>query len=476
MYLFVRSLPGLLTHLSTLTAHPCSEALQKNYIEPLQLIVTKFSLYEQLVEALFDMEALPEMRVKPSFHPDLSDLSEQLSSINKQVSNIYNAYHSKYPDLRLEKHSQYQHVFRTPKTDQEALFKSHKSLHIVSIQKNGIYLSCQELDSMNSEYVECIAEYDSCAAQVVGKALDTACTYLNLIESVGVLLAEIDVYASLATLAACSKGSYVRPVLHPMGTGVIKLQDARHPCVELMDHVNFIPNDYELIQGVSNFHIITGPNMGGKYQKRVYSAINMSLTINAFLGKSTYIRALGAIQVLAQIGSYLPCSRGEVTIVDGIYARVGAGDAQQKGVSTFFAEMLEASVILSTASRHSLLIIDELGRGTSTYDGYGLAYAISAYLVQHAACFVLFATHYQELVYLADDYPGVANQHVQASVQDGQVVMGYRLQPGGGGRSYGVQVAATAHFPRKVVQQAEDKLRQLERCIGTARHHRLHGR
>lgn len=149
--------------------------------------------------------------------------------------------------------------------------------------------------------------------------MGTATTYLPVAEAAAAIVAELDVLTAFATAAALAPAEYVRPVVHPKGSGVIHLQGARHPCVELMDEVDFISNDYELRRGGSSFQIITGPNMGGK---------------------STFIRGIGSIVVMAQVGSFVPCERAEISAVDCVLARVGAGDAVQKGVSTFMAEMV----------------------------------------------------------------------------------------------------------------------------------------
>ena len=175
----------------------------------------------------------------------------------------------------------------------------------------------------------------------------------------------------------------------------IRVIGARHPCVELQDDVEYIPNDYVLEREGSRLMLVTGPNMGGK---------------------STYIRALGAIAVMAQVGSFVPASEARLCVLEMVLARVGASDATQRGISTFMAEMIDASAILASATSRSLVIIDELGRGTSTFDGFGLAWSISEYLLKRTRCFTLFATHYHELTQLDREQGCDGDQRLRKSL------------------------------------------------------------
>lgn len=258
-------------------------------------------------------------------------------------------------------------------------------------------------------------------------------------------LAELDVYSALAEAAAL--GGYVRPEIRADST--LEIYEGRHPVVETSLHgERYVPNDVIFEKG-EIVRIITGPNMSGK---------------------STYLRQTALIVLLAQMGSFVPATSAKIGLVDRIFTRIGAQDEIHAGQSTFMVEMIEAANILHHATYRSLLILDEIGRGTSTYDGVSIAWAVVEYIHNHPSlrAKTLFATHYHELTQLADLLPGVRNYNVAVTEADGTVVFLHQIIPGGADRSYGIHVAQLAGLPRPVIQRATEIMKELEKSSGQA--------
>ena len=265
-------------------------------------------------------------------------------------------------------------------------------------------------------------------------------TEASRLQAMGSVLAVIDVLAALAEAAALHQ--YVRPTLHEDGT--IRIVEGRHPVVEhLSRSERFIPNDTYLNLDQSRLIVLTGPNMAGK---------------------STYLRQIALIVLLAQIGSFVPARSAEIGVVDRIFTRVGASDNLAAGQSTFMVEMTETAQILHCATRRSLIILDEIGRGTSTYDGLSIAWAVAEYILDpgHLGARTLFATHYHEMMELAQRHEGVKNYTVLVKEREEQVLFLRKIVEGGANRSYGIHVAQLAGLPQAVVSRAREVLAQLE--------------
>jgi DNA mismatch repair protein MutS len=249
-------------------------------------------------------------------------------------------------------------------------------------------------------------------------------------------IAELDVTCALAQVAA--ENRYVRPTFSD--SGEIRIVAGRHPVIEKLaekEALRFIPNDLYFNSESQFIAVITGPNMGGK---------------------STYLRQAAAIVILAQMGCFVPAESAALSIVDRVFTRIGAADNLARGRSTFMVEMTETAVILNTATARSLVVLDEIGRGTSTYDGLALAWAVVEHIHQRIRARTLFATHYHELTELADQLPGVANLHVSVKEAGDQVIFLRKVEPGRADRSYGIEVARLAGLPMSVVERAREIL------------------
>ena len=260
---------------------------------------------------------------------------------------------------------------------------------------------------------------------------------VHLIQDIAKIIAQVDVYQSLAMLA--SENSYVRPIFNNNKT--LEIIEGRHGVIEkVMGHGQYVPNDVS-IDEKNPVVLITGPNMGGK---------------------STYMREVALMIIMAQIGSFVPAKYANLTIFDQIFTRIGASDDLISGQSTFMVEMLEANNALRYANENSLILFDEIGRGTATFDGMAIAQAMIEYIAKNIHCMTLFSTHYHELTFLEDKGLGIQNVHASARVDNDHLVFEYLIKKGKSNKSYGVNVAKLAKLPDEVIQRANRVLETLE--------------
>ncbi|SET01500.1 DNA mismatch repair protein MutS [Natrinema hispanicum] len=299
--------------------------------------------------------------------------------------------------------------------------------------KNSKRFTTDELEAKEREILRLEEQRGELEYELFCELRESVASHAELLQDVGRALATVDALASLATHAA--ENRWVQPDLHQGDR--LEIDQGRHPVVE--QTTEFVPNDVRLDED-RGFLVVTGPNMSGK---------------------STYMRQVACIVLLAQIGSFVPAKEAEIGLVDGIFTRVGALDELAQGRSTFMVEMSELSNILHTATEESLVILDEVGRGTATYDGISIAWAATEYLHNEVQAKTLFATHYHELTGLAENLPRVANVHVAADERDGDVTFLRTVRDGPTDRSYGIHVADLAGVPDPVVDRARDVLERL---------------
>jgi len=252
-------------------------------------------------------------------------------------------------------------------------------------------------------------------------------------------ISTIDVYANFAYLA--SELNMTRPKISDDIYDSTELKNSRHIVVETSIKDQFIPNDVYFEKGNTEFVVLTGPNMSGK---------------------STYIRQVALLFILAQIGCFVPADYAKIVLTDRIFTRVGSADNLAGGESTFMVEMLETANILNNATERSLIILDEIGRGTSTYDGLAIAWAVVEHIVNNIRARTLFATHYHELILLEEKLPGVKNYFVEVNEQGEKIIFMHKILPGFTNRSYGIYVAKISGIPNSVIQRADDILEELE--------------
>ncbi|KAI8051755.1 muts domain V-domain-containing protein [Thamnidium elegans] len=451
IYQVILRLPALIGCLrNCVSSNPeIVDLVRTTYTTKLEEHYSHLTKLEELVVTTIDLDAADnhEYIIKAEYNEELQIIYTEMKGVERQMALEFERVAGqlgleKEKKLRLEKHSLYGHCFRIIGRTEASKIRNKSEYIELNTQKSGTIFTTRRLKDCSTRYEELSRSYEDKQRGLVKEVISIVGTYCPTLESLGFVIAHMDVLISFAHVSVLAPTPYVRPTMSPCGQGNVILENARHPCLEVQDYVTFIPNDVDMIRETSEFKIVTGPNMGGK---------------------STYIRQVGVIALMAQIGCFVPCTKASLCIFDSILARVGASDSQLKGVSTFMAEMLETATILKTATRNSLVIIDELGRGTSTSDGIGLAWSISEHLAKHTRSFCLFATHFHELTTLTEMVPYVENLHVAVHVgSGGDVTLLYKVNKGVGDKSFGIHVAGLANFPTQVIRLAKRKAIELD--------------
>ena len=301
------------------------------------------------------------------------------------------------------------------------------------------YIS-QELKELEHAILSAQDKVTALEYQLFCQLKELVCQQVDRIQATAAAVAQVDVLMSLATVAAAN--GYCMPQVDDSDT--LTIVEGRHPVVEkVLKGTPFVPNDTHMDGGDDLCAIITGPNMAGK---------------------STYMRQVALITLMAQMGSFVPAKSAHIGVVDRIFTRIGASDDLSAGQSTFMVEMTEVAALLNHATKKSLLILDEIGRGTSTYDGMAIARAVLEYCAdrKRLGCKTLFATHYHELTALEGQIPGVKNYNIAAKKRGSDVIFLRKIVRGGADQSYGVEVAKLAGVPERVVRRARDILQELE--------------
>lgn len=429
----------------------CPESVT-NLFDWLDRSSSNLSEFMKLIEETIDVEQTDESgeyMVRPECDDSIARITLELNSLHKQAKGLLKDVAEEIEleagkSVKLETDSARGFGFKVTKQNEQAVRGIKNYEQLSTVKKDGYRFTNRTLSKLSDKYVTAKEEYNITAKFLIEDLITKTTMFDSEVLELSMAITLTDVFVGLAVAAhQCNHNS---PLMLDSDTGNIEIEKLRHPCVESQPDVeNYVPCDISLRRDNKNFYIITGPNMGGK---------------------STFIKSVAVGVIMAQTGCFIPAEYAKISMVDGVFTRVGAGDKQMEGISTFMEEMMDMSTIIRESNQNSLVIIDELGRGTSTFDGFGLAWAISKKIAMGINCYGLFATHFLELTELEGELSNVGNLHVKALCQDNKLTMLFEVIKGICDESYGINVAEYTKFPQRVVDMAKHRLKQFEEVPG----------
>lgn len=378
--------------------------------------------------------------IRPGFHPELDELRDLRQNGRQYVARIEARERARtgIQSLKVRFNNVFGYYIEISKANLHLAPADYERKQTLV---NAERFTTPELKEYERKILDAEEKILALEKELFAEVRKFAAAHAQRVRATAAAIAELDVTAALAQVAAESR--YCRPRFTE--NGEVRIAGGRHPVIERLadqEAGRFIPNELYLNDSTDLVAIITGPNMGGK---------------------STYLRQAALIAILAQMGSFVPAESADLPIIDRVFTRIGASDNLSRGRSTFMVEMTETAIILNTATPRSFVVLDEIGRGTATYDGLALAWAVIEHIHRHTRAKTLFATHYHELTELADQLDGVRNLHVSVKDAGGRIIFLRKVQPGRADRSYGIEVARLAGLPPAVVERAREVLKLHER-------------
>ena len=411
-------------------------------------------LEELIYKTVYYDDTNREYIINPAVNDKLFDLKnlidknyEKIVEIKNEVEEEINNFSNKPKKVKIEEYVNSGYILEITKKEGDEFLQQNqnrKKYKLVASNKRSIMINSKDIISLSEDIKQERNKFKKTQTEWIRKIIDVVCTYMPVLENLTTLLATLDILSSFSIMIFNSKNNFCRPIIGKPKTRLY-MENCRHLLLEYLnqnsslstnnninnnssqDEIEIISNDISLTPDIDNFHLLTGINMGGK---------------------STYLRQIGICVILAHIGCYIPATKAEIPIIDQIFTRVGAGDMMLKGVSTYMNEMIEVCSLIKSATENSLLLIDELGRGTSTKDGVAISAGIIEYICQDLKSYCLFATHFYELTKLEEQFSNLKNYYVGYKIKNGKIKMTYKVSPGKINTSLGIDLFKALNFDK----------------------------